>query len=421
MLDQAGSPSIIGNVIEENGFDPASSVSQDTEGAGTFIDRTDTVLIQNNIIKNNIANVDAAIGGLIGDMAQHLVLVQNLIYGNSNTAQQVVILGSNGQTQATLIETNNTIIGGGEEILLNLRSSTIANNISYNPAPPNSLGVGGLLCTMLPNGSPPNTENNDIFIAGSISVQYPCSLRSGNLQVAPGFVNFQTFDFHEAASSATIGSGLVTAPALPSADLNGKARTVCGAVDMGAYELHPQPPIFVTSMQNPSVGGAAVTFTANLTGNCNIPMGTVTYYDGATPLGTQTLSAGAFASLATTALTVGSHNITVGYPGDFNFDASTSATLVQVVTGYPTTTTLAVLPNPANAFAPIALSSTVTSIVGVPNGTVTFTAGGAVLATATLNANGQATATISSLGAGATPSSQSIPRRPTMLRAVRRP
>lgn len=187
---------------------------------------------------------------------------------------------------------------------------------------------------------------------------------------------------------------------IPPEDLDSRNRTVCGTIDMGVYEVHPQPPIAVSSSSNPSVGGTAVSFTANVSGNCNVPTGTLTFYDGSTALGTQILSAGASASLTTSSLTVGSHNITVGYAGDFNFDPSTSATLVQVVTGYPTATTLAVSPNPANAFGPITLSSTVTSSFGVPNGTVTFTAGGAVLATVTLNVNGQATTTISSLGAG---------------------
>lgn len=49
---------------------------------------------------------------------------------------------------------------------------------------------------------------------------------------------------------------------------------------------------------------------------------------------------------------LGSHNITVGYPGDFDLDASVSAKLVQVVTGHPTTTTLTVSPDPSNDFGP---------------------------------------------------------------------
>jgi Bacterial Ig-like domain (group 3) len=100
------------------------------------------------------------------------------------------------------------------------------------------------------------------------------------------------------------------------------------------------------------------------------------------------------------ALTVGTHTITVTYPGDFNFDASTSPPLTQVVIGYPSSTTLTVTPNPADAFAPIQLSSTVSSQFGKPTGSVVFTAGTTTLATAPLSGSGNASVTISTLGAG---------------------
>src|SRR3984957_9438385 len=95
------------------------------------------------------------------------------------------------------------------------------------------------------------------------------------------------------------------------------------------------------------------------------------------------------------ALTVGTHTITVTYPGDFNFDASTSPPLTQVVIGYPSSTTLTVTPTPADAFAPIQLSSTVSSQFGKPTGSVVFTAGTTTLATAPLSGSGNASVTIS--------------------------
>ena len=169
---------------------------------------------------------------------------------------------------------------------------------------------------------------------------------------------------------------------------------------MGVYEVHPRPATVVTSSNNPSVGGTAVTFTATVPGNCNVPSGTATFLDGTTSLGTVTLNSSAIASVTTSSLTVGTHTITVTYPGDFNFYKSTSAPLTQVVTGYPTATTLSVSPNPVGAFTPITLTSTVSSSFGQPTGTVVFTAGGQTLATAPVSANGLATATISTLGAG---------------------
>jgi hypothetical protein len=74
------------------------------------------------------------------------------------------------------------------------------------------------------------------------------------------------------------------------------------------------------------------------------------------------------------------------YPGDFNFDPSTSPVLVQTIIGDPTSSTLSVSPNPTTAFQPVTLSSTFMSPYLTPNGTVIFSADGQTLASAMLNA-----------------------------------
>ena len=89
----------------------------------------------------------------------------------------------------------------------------------------------------------------------------------------------------------------------------------------------------VTSSQNPSTVGQSVTFTATVSsgaGGGPTPTGTVVFKDGSTTLGQCTLSAGG-CSLATSALTAGSHSITANYSGDAAYAASVSATLTQTV------------------------------------------------------------------------------------------
>lgn len=187
---------------------------------------------------------------------------------------------------------------------------------------------------------------------------------------------------------------------VPPADLDNKARTVCNTIDIGAYELRPHPPIALSSSANPTPGGSALIFTATLTGNCNVPTGTVTFLDGSTIIGTGTIDQAGVARLTTSFLVVGQHNITATYPGDFNFEDTTSSVLVQIITGDPTATSLQIAPNPAGAFSPITFAAAVTSNFGTPTGSVVFTAGGQTLATAALDANGRAMATVSTLGAG---------------------
>src|SRR6266581_2175518 len=101
----------------------------------------------------------------------------------------------------------------------------------------------------------------------------------------------------------------------------------------------------VASSANPSVFGQSVTFTATVVvvaPGAGSPSGTVTFLDGATALGSGTLSGGT-ATFTTSALAIGSHSITASYGGDTNFNGSTSAVLTQTVnpvTGVSINTTI---------------------------------------------------------------------------------
>lgn len=82
---------------------------------------------------------------------------------------------------------------------------------------------------------------------------------------------------------------------------------------------------------NPAAVGQTVTFTAAVDSkSLGTLTGTVQFFDGATLLGSGTLTAGV-ATFSTTALTLGSHDITAVYSGDANFGGSTSAVLTEVI------------------------------------------------------------------------------------------
>ena len=87
-----------------------------------------------------------------------------------------------------------------------------------------------------------------------------------------------------------------------------------------------------TSVTSAAVG-QQITFTATVAAaspGTGIPGGTVTFKDGATVLGTGTLSNGV-ATFKTTTLAVGTHSITAVYAGNSNFTTKTSAALTQAV------------------------------------------------------------------------------------------
>jgi hypothetical protein len=402
-----GDISITGNTIHNN-------TSLDC-GSGVIVSQAVQITLSNNRIYSNQGG--CAAGFYITDV-KNTVVVQNEIYNNvdalapgqtSSGAEGGIFLGAHanyaGLFSAVVI--NNTVYGntsqglgsnaGGEQAFFfgQLASFVVENNIFQDTS-----HYGAVDCSEVSSNF--QFSQNDI-VDGSGNAASTCNIPgvSNNLKVDPQFIDPTHGDFHTQRSSPVVAAGDVNAPMIPPDDLDNRARTVCGTIDMGVYEIHPQPATVITSSNNPSVGGTSVTFTAKVPANCHVPTGTVTFLDGATVLGTVLLDASAMASLSTSALTVGSHNITVTYPGDFNFDPSTSAPFVQVVTGYPTATTLVqVTPNPAQAFQAITLSASVSSQFGTPGGTVSFLAGTTLLGTATVNAGGQAVMTTNQLGAG---------------------
>ena len=100
--------------------------------------------------------------------------------------------------------------------------------------------------------------------------------------------------------------------------------------------IHRPTTTSLLSSLNPSVFGQSVTFTATVapTTGVGTPTGTVTFFDGATPLGAPVALAGGTAAFTTSTLAAGSHPITATYNGDPNFDASTSSLLTQVAVSY---------------------------------------------------------------------------------------
>jgi len=124
-----------------------------------------------------------------------------------------------------------------------------------------------------------------------------------------------------------------------------------------------------------------VTFTATVTvaaPGSGIPTGTVTFLDGATALGTRTLSlVGGFdqASFTTAALSVGSHSITAFYSGDPDFAGSSSTALAQTVGQASSSTTIASSANPSVFGQSVTFTATVSVVApgaGTPTGTVNF-------------------------------------------------
>jgi hypothetical protein len=164
----------------------------------------------------------------------------------------------------------------------------------------------------------------------------------------------------------------------------------------------------LSASANPSTVNSSITFTAHVAQNsgspaspATTPTGTVIFNDGSTTLGTGTLDANGNATLATTALPVGSQSITANYTGDTYNLASTSAALSESITQQQTATALTSGLNPAVYGNAVVLTAAVTvSGTGPATGQVVFFDGSGSIGSGTLDGSGHASLTNSTLATG---------------------
>jgi sugar lactone lactonase YvrE len=151
----------------------------------------------------------------------------------------------------------------------------------------------------------------------------------------------------------------------------------------------------VTSSQSTAYYGNPVTFTATVTTEGAVPAtGTANILDGGQKIGTANLAGTTgIGTFTTSSLAVGSHSITAQFAGDINSGSSTSLAITQQVNQTETATTVAALPTPGIAGAPVAVTATVQVVDGAttPTGTVTFASGTTALPSGTVGTGGKAT------------------------------
>lgn len=337
-----GSGKLLNNRIINNHATSNSSL-------GVWITNANSVLLQNNIIAGNTGPGSPLIIAESGDKS----LVQNLIYGNTSSdakASAVNITNPSGGL-GSLIMTNNTIVSPsntGSALFLSapIAQQAISNNIFVGQA------AGQVVyCYYAPTnrGAPPNVppasaifSHNDVYQA-STAQNYQCA-SPGNtiadISADPQFINLAAGNLHTQRTSPVVAAGDINAPLIPPTDLDGKSRTVCDTIDMGAYELQPQPGApgncntnTLTASPNPATVGQTVTFTVTVQAaeGSIVPTGTVIFTDGSTSLDTATLGPAGKASFSTSTLAVGTHTITAGYAGDGNFGPSNSSVTETIV------------------------------------------------------------------------------------------
>lgn len=179
--------------------------------------------------------------------------------------------------------------------------------------------------------------------------------------------------------TATLDAGTALSPGSHSitAEYEGDSNFFASTSDPFTQSILFPTTTAVTSSANPSGSGAAVTFTAIVTGNDgngDVPSGNVEFFDDTTDLGGGTLDANGDTTLDDTQLSGGVHGITAEYQADSNYAASTSAVFEQTVAFLPLSPVVksTTLPSsivagaPVHGIATVELTNTTQSTISGP-------------------------------------------------------
>jgi len=425
--------SVIGNTIENN-------QSSGDSAAAIFIWASNGNIIVGNTIRNNVSSQ----GAVQMYNSESIIFSQNLVYDNSVSGDVVGYDGAGGLYLAVPdggppfygVMVNNTFANNttpsgafnqpASQVLVDgdVSEFSFVNNVIYGTGSSPLLICNGVYAYLSPG--PMLVENNDVFNPSGPAYDPSCANgagMAGNIAVDPLFKNPASNDFHlqSGSSAIDVGNNQAVTMLTPygvdlTTDFDGNPRVQDATgkgciIDMGAYEYpgtlsdcggSPTSETLTSSL-NPAMVGQSITFTAQLSGASGTPTGAIQFLDGASLLSTQPVSGTGSATFSTNSLAAGSHTITANYVPSGSWQSS-SATLVEVINGKPTTTILSAAPNPAYALQQVTLSAQVSATGGgAPSGTVTFFDGSSAIGSASVPAGGVVTLTVSFPVASATP------------------
>jgi beta-lactam-binding protein with PASTA domain len=196
-------------------------------------------------------------------------------------------VAANGLPQVDSLGTNDGTGGATSPFVAELNSSltTLMFSTLFSTGGQSQLDVNGLAL---------DTAGN-IYVAGSVGSPPSSAATSGAFQPAYGGGDSDAF----VAKITVLAQTATALTASPSATTTGKPVTLTATV-------------------------------AQLSGSA-MPTGSVTFDDGATPIGSSSLNSSGVATLVTAALGAGLHTITAAYGGDKNDAASSSASVTVTI------------------------------------------------------------------------------------------
>jgi hypothetical protein len=188
------------------------------------------------------------------------------------------------------------------------------------------------------------------------------------------------------SSSLTVGSHSI------SAVYNGDANFVPGYFGAQHQVIPILYPTTIALTANPASALAAqtISFHAQVSSVGQMPYGTVSFFDGTTPLGSVLLESNSLGVFDTSLLSPGTHSITAHFLGNQDFAPATSSPVTITISVTKTTTSLTASPGNVSAGSTVLLTATVASSSGTPSGSVIFYDGGTPLQNTVLDKSGVA-------------------------------
>jgi|GEM_PF-2616149 len=104
-----------------------------------------------------------------------------------------------------------------------------------------------------------------------------------------------------------------------------------GTATSSTFNIINTPSLSFTTSNSSAAFGENLTFTATFKSRTAMPTGTVSFYDGASPLGPLNLDANGIASISFQFLQQGSHTLQAQYAANGSFAAATSGTITQTI------------------------------------------------------------------------------------------
>jgi MYXO-CTERM domain-containing protein len=243
-------------------------------------------------------------------------------------------------------------------------TATYANTLNFGPSSsatlvqvvnliPSSITITGLISPIYYGQIIGNTAIINVagFSSGGFSKVYIDNVLVCTLPVAAGTT---------LACPANTGAGYNSGTHSIYATYTGDPEYAPSTTPTYTVVIQPDNTITtLTSSNNPILTTQTTTFTATVSAPYATPIGSVTFFNGATPLATVPVNAQGVATF-TTSLPAGADNIIASYPASLNFNASSTSLTEQVNIPMPRFS-LSVTPNPINILVDTAGVATVTT------------------------------------------------------------